>query len=291
MTDVMERTPPVGWYPENPESTLLRWWDGSAWTDHTIDPAQEAAIQESIATPLTRRELREQVGPLVDGQLVDGQPDSEPAEADDVVDVPEPAPEVFAAVESQPAAVPAALFDASVITEETRERIARGYTANTEINLPGLSKSGLGKNTTGPASWWDTSRQPAPTTSSTESVWALAFTPWIATLSSLGAALVYTLITPQIGAIVAGALVPILWMLATAVQDRKSLLELGFQEPASSWWILLGPLAYMIARTIRVAQVTEKGRVPLVLLLMNTIAVPAAVFAALQFLPSIMGQF
>jgi Protein of unknown function (DUF2510) len=288
MTDVMERTPPVGWYPENPESTMLRWWDGSAWTDHTIDPAQDAALQESIATPLTRRELREQVGPLVDGQ-----PDGESVEDVDIdaVDVPEFEPEVFAVVESQPAAVPAALFDASVITEETRERIARGYTANTEINLPGLSKSGLSKNTTGPASWWDTSRQPAPTTSSTESVWALAFTPWIATLSSLGAALVYTLVTPQIGAIVAGALVPILWMLATAVQDRKSLLELGFQVPASSWWILLGPLAYMIARTIRVAQVTEKGRAPLVLLLLNTIAVPAAVFAAIQFLPSIMGQF
>ena len=54
MTDVMERTPPVGWYPENPESPLLRWWDGSAWTDHTMDPAQE-----SIAPDPSRRERRE----------------------------------------------------------------------------------------------------------------------------------------------------------------------------------------------------------------------------------------
>ena len=80
-------------------------------------------------------------------------------------------------------------------------------------------------------------------------------------------------------------------MLATAVQDRKSLIELGFRLPASSWWILLGPLAYMIARTVKVVQVTEKGRAPLVLLLVNTIAVPVAVFAAVQFLPNIMGQF
>ena len=282
MTDVMERTPPVGWYPESPESTLLRWWDGSAWTDHTMDPAQDVAIQESIATPLSRRELREQVGPLIDDRSV---------VADELAEEPETAAEFFGASEPQPTLAPKTLFDDSAITEETRERIARGYTANTEINLPGLSKSGLSKNTTGPASWWDTSRQPAPTTSSTESAWALAFLPWVATLSSLGAALVYTLVAPQVGALVAGALVPALWMLATAVQDRKSLIELGFRLPASSWWILLGPLAYMIARTVKVVQVTEKGRAPLVLLLVNTIAVPVAVFAAVQFLPNIMGQF
>ena len=237
-TDVMERMPPIGWYPEGPDTTILRWWDGDGWTDHVHDTAQEA-----IATPAV-----------------------------------EPEPEVAA-------------FDDSAISEDIRERVAGGYTTHTETDLPGLSQSGLSKNDAGPASWWDTSRQPAPVRSSTESVWALAFTPWIAALSSVGAALVFTLISAQIGALVAGALVPMLWMLATAVQDRKSLVGLGFRTPASEWWILLGPLAYMIARTIRVVRVTGKGRAPLVLLLINTIAVPVAVFAAVQFLPGIMGQF
>jgi Protein of unknown function (DUF2510) len=253
MTNVMERTPPVGWYPETAESTMLRWWDGTAWTDHTMDPEQDVAA--GYAAELIADE------------------------------------EMVSAVAREAAVTSTALFDDSAITDETRERIARGYTANTEINLPGLSKSGLGKNSTGQASWWDTSRQPAPTTSSTESVWALAFTPWVAALASLGAALVYTLISPQWGTLIAGALVPVLWMLATAVQDRKSLGELGFPRTASAWWILLGPLAYMIARTISVLKTTDKGKAPLVVLLVNTVAVPVAVFATIELLPGIMGQF
>ncbi|WP_179691921.1 hypothetical protein [Salinibacterium xinjiangense] len=101
----------------------------------------------------------------------------------------------------------------------------------------------------------------------------------------------HAVIMPHIGLLIVGALVPALWMPATAVQDRKSLIELGFRMPASSWWILLGPLAYMIALTVKVVQVTEKGRAPLVLLLVNTIAVPVVVFAAVHFLPNVMGQF
>ena len=245
MSEVMERMPPVGWYPESSEGSTLRWWDGDSWTDH---------VQEILA------------------EVVVGAP---------AVGVqPTPGPETAGLV-----------LNESVMTDDTRERIASGYTAHTEIVLPGLSTTGLGKNTPGAASWWDTSRQPAPSTSSTASVWALAFTPWIAALASVGAALVHTLISPQVGALIAGTLVPLLWMLATAVQDRKSLLRLGFQKPVSEWWILLGPLGYMIARTIRVVGVIQSGRAPLVLLLINTVAVPLAVLAATRLLREILVQF
>jgi membrane protease YdiL (CAAX protease family) len=31
-------SPPAGWYPDAPQGEVLRWWDGTGWTDHTQLP-------------------------------------------------------------------------------------------------------------------------------------------------------------------------------------------------------------------------------------------------------------
>jgi hypothetical protein len=37
----MNGTPPAGWYPDNADASLVRYWDGSQWTDR-VEPAQGA---------------------------------------------------------------------------------------------------------------------------------------------------------------------------------------------------------------------------------------------------------
>lgn len=55
--------PPPGWYADSPSSTRLRWWNGSAWTDHyqaatAAVPVAEPSVDEIPAPPMTRAERR-----------------------------------------------------------------------------------------------------------------------------------------------------------------------------------------------------------------------------------------
>jgi scramblase/uncharacterized protein DUF2510 len=42
-------TQPPGWYPEQPGSTVLRWWDGNQWTPHTQQQAPPPPQQPQYA--------------------------------------------------------------------------------------------------------------------------------------------------------------------------------------------------------------------------------------------------
>jgi hypothetical protein len=60
--------PPAGWYPDALDPAARRWWDGAAWTAHVRLPEPVASVPAPPAEPaLSRRQLREQVGPLTQG--------------------------------------------------------------------------------------------------------------------------------------------------------------------------------------------------------------------------------
>lgn len=62
--------PPAGWYPDPRDPSARRWWDGAAWTSHVaaLQPVASAGAEPA----LTRRQLREQAGPLTQGAADDG---------------------------------------------------------------------------------------------------------------------------------------------------------------------------------------------------------------------------
>jgi hypothetical protein len=47
---------PFGWYPDPAGSGMLRWWDGSVWTDHLEYPRPEIQTAAGYSTSsLTHR--------------------------------------------------------------------------------------------------------------------------------------------------------------------------------------------------------------------------------------------
>jgi hypothetical protein len=62
--------PPPGWYADSPTSARLRWWDGSAWSDHYQGETDPVSVAEQVAVrtdaappaaaeqPMTRAERR-----------------------------------------------------------------------------------------------------------------------------------------------------------------------------------------------------------------------------------------
>ena len=117
-----------------------------------------------------------------------------------------------------------------------------------------------------------------PTAWSTAGSWWLAFLPWIAAAIALVDRLLVATLWPfDVEWLhVAALALYVLIMLVAVISDRGQLVAWRHERAASGLWILLGPLVYLIARTISTHRNVRRGMAPLIVFLVNCVAVLAA---------------
>jgi hypothetical protein len=90
MTEGMPSTgPPPGWYADSPTSMRMRWWNGSAWTDHYQGSTESVEAVAPVVPPALRRDARPRVPPHPPAPERSSAPPQAPAAVPD----PEPFPD------------------------------------------------------------------------------------------------------------------------------------------------------------------------------------------------------
>lgn len=251
MSDLIVAAPAAGWYPDPIADGQLRWWNGEGWTERTMAP-QAQPSGASASAP----EPEPAPGPVAYAEV-------DYAAAGQVY-----APERAAAPAlGLPSATEAPAFEWQQTPLPSRES-SLGYTAAAEHTLH-----------------W------RPAKSATAGAWGLAFLPWTSAALGVagGLATGYAPAAPYVP--VALGLIILLLTVALALRDKRRLLDLGHERPASEWWVLLAPpLAYLIARTVSVHRNSGKGIAPLIGYLVNCVLVVAAGVGVAVLLPVVLGS-
>ena len=360
MVDFRGGVPLAGWYPDAARVGFARWWDGGAWTEHSIHiatatgsppspsaPADLPQAEPEVAAPaladfpsvaveasegeidaqLSRRERRERderashalLGasttqddrfassasaqwppadaeavrhatagpPPIDGSGAPGRATGAASETE-----PETETETEAAIASQ-------LADATppvVGTAAPGPSLTTGWPVRPELAREGAVID------IGSADHEPVSRSSVPSAAATPHLtrsgvsattfgaWALALLPLV--FGSAAAAVVMLVVVPDPsvltqpipliiggGALAAGIL---LWVIVFAALDRWRLASLGHdRRPSILWAILLGPIAYLIARVVALRGSGARAAAPLIGYLTATVLVSVGAGVAL----------
>ncbi len=278
---------PAGWYPDPLGLPQLRWWDSTAWTEHTSQAKQPMVLQESrfawadpdeeFPTRRARREReRARAGraaedePTAVGLRELDPPRASDAEAGDEPDASggstAPAPQVAELREAVAAVSQTTGSDRAVRPDAGDRPLPDPVSPSTERPIP-IVVPNISVHT-------------AP-------VWILALLPLLQLVASLLVVSAFGMggNLPLVLAIWAA---PYLLTVLLATLDRTTLRRAGFPRPASWAWALLGAPVYLVVRAVRTAREQGNGFAPLlvwaalVLLQVGSIvAVPGILISAL----------
>ena len=289
MTETSYAAIPAGWYPDPRGSRQRRWWDGTSWTHALESPPEPVASatpgyanlpgpqvhrQPSPDAPTvhralgpearvhdlpTRRQLRES-GALVAA----GRQPSEPS-------VPSPVYAMGPVRASEP----------RVSSQQQLFPIEQRTVPAVETAIPAYQPFGMTpKITTGTIQ--------VPTSVNTLSVWLLTALP--AAVIAIAAAIVLS--APDFSTpFTHGALVFVFAIVGVglAVNDRRQLTLRSHQATAPPAWVLLTPLAYLVARAATTKRQAGRGWAPAIVLVLLTAAAVALAYAAGVSVESFVG--
>jgi hypothetical protein len=231
------RPTPAGWYTDPGGSGHLRWWDGSAWTDHlapqpTPEPTPVFQAPEPAPSPASQM-------PAYQMPAHQAAPNAAPADQ---------AP-AYQATPNQAPAFAAASPQANAFA-----------VAPTDYGAYGAEYSG--GTYAGPTSW------------NTPWAWILALCPiYFVGLSVISSFLIagHTStagpLTTSPGEVIdgSGILLGLILLVVLALIDNLRLKRMGYSRTAGWGWVFLTPLVYLIIRTVRVFAETRRGIAVLIL--------------------------
>jgi hypothetical protein len=294
--------PPAGWYPDPEGSFRQRWWSGNNWTN---DFAQYRPTQIQSAPPDILGQLRQEpaqsqapTSPAVADTLspAAAQYVEPSAQADAYRAVPQAAPQLPSALRGQGAVgtltrepqtstllaqQPSGLQSTQLPPLVTPVAVAPATPAVSLVPLsPSMSSAALAVNPNmmasyepfGRQSWRGYDKRSKPDVRYTPAGWFVAFVPALAAATvSAVAVLLPLLATWFVFAAVAVSWLAIGFIFAAV--DRRTLRLDNHVRTASPVWVLLTPLPYLLARSVRVTSETgTQAHGPLVALILTVVA-------------------
>ncbi len=163
----------------------------------------------------------------------------------------------------------------------------------------------------GQSRWWDGSawttelaplampettqvaRKAAPRYWNSMGVWFVAISPIYLSVPTL----IYSAATGSLptaayglGTFIGVGFIPFMISALFAGNDRKMLEIWGYTRPASTWWMLLTPVAYLVIRTVKVYRETRHGLAPLITYIVASLVAVVTLLAGFILLAPILTE-